>query len=53
MTIPFNLNVFLVYDVTDRASFDNVLTWMEEANLYSTNDEVVKMLVGNKIDKVT
>ncbi|RWS13141.1 ras-related protein Rab-18-like protein [Dinothrombium tinctorium] len=40
----------LVYDVTKRETFDKLDTWLNELNAYQTRD-VVKMLVGNKIDK--
>ncbi|CAK9300548.1 unnamed protein product [Gordionus sp. m RMFG-2023] len=43
--------VILVYDVTNRQSFDKLDTWLNELELYSTNCDIVKMLVGNKIDK--
>ena len=43
--------IILVYDVNDRKSFENILQWKNEADLDSTNDDAVKMLVGNKIDK--
>eukprot|EP00042_Codosiga_hollandica_P048992 m.560005 g.560005 ORF g.560005 m.560005 type:complete len:140 (-) comp57785_c0_seq1:207-626(-) len=42
--------VILVYDVTSRASFQNVVMWLNELEVYSS-PSVVKMLVGNKIDK--
>ncbi len=43
--------VVLVYDVTNRASFEHVKDWLEEVNVYCTNERVVRMLVGNKIDR--
>jgi len=43
--------VILVYDVSERSSFDHVTMWLDELNVYSTNNNLVKMLVGNKIDK--
>jgi Ras-related protein Rab-18 len=43
--------IILVYDITDRKSFENVKEWLAEVDIYSTHDNVVKMLVGNKIDK--
>jgi GTPase SAR1 family protein len=43
----------LVYDVTKRESFTNLAeVWTKEIELHSTNKECVKMLVGNKVDKV-
>ncbi len=39
-----------MYDVTSRASFDNVVMWLNELDVYA-NPNVVKMLVANKVDK--
>ncbi len=44
--------IALVYDVCDRDSFANVQEWLREVDLYCTNDDCIKLLVGNKIDKV-
>ena len=42
-----------VYDVTRRETFTNLSEiWAKEIDLYSTNQDCVKMLVGNKVDKV-
>jgi hypothetical protein len=42
-----------VYDVTRRETFTNLSeTWAKEIDLYSTNQDCIKMLVGNKVDKV-
>jgi len=43
--------IILVFDVTDRPSFQHLDNWLKEIELYSTNENVVKLLVGNKIDK--
>lgn len=43
--------VILVYDVTRRETFNQLDSWMKEVDVYSTRDDIVKMLVGNKIDK--
>ncbi|KAL5569463.1 hypothetical protein UlMin_026038 [Ulmus minor] len=44
--------IILVYDVTRRETFTNLLnTWSKEVELYSSNPECVKILVGNKVDK--
>lgn len=44
--------IILVYDVTRRETFTNLSeVWSKELELYSTNQECVKMLVGNKVDK--
>ncbi|KAH8851244.1 Ras-related protein Rab-18 [Schistosoma japonicum] len=41
-----------VYDVANRESFDNLKIWMEELKTYSDNPNMIKLLVGNKIDSV-
>ncbi|MBA0571709.1 hypothetical protein Goshw_024215 [Gossypium schwendimanii] len=44
--------VVLVYDVTRRETFTNLSeVWAKEFELYSTNQDCIKMLVGNKVDK--
>ncbi|XP_058740304.1 ras-related protein RABC2a-like [Vicia villosa] len=44
--------IILVYDVTRRETFTNLSeVWSKELELYSTNQECVKMLVGNKVDR--
>ncbi|KAK9079348.1 hypothetical protein SSX86_001019 [Deinandra increscens subsp. villosa] len=44
--------IVLVYDVTRRETFTNLSEiWAKEVDLYSTNQDCVKMLVGNKVDK--
>jgi len=40
-----------VYDVCSRESFNKLSQWLTELETYSTKSSVVKMLVGNKIDK--
>eukprot|EP00124_Ichthyophonus_hoferi_P004645 Ihof_evm4s538 gene=Ihof_evmTU4s538 len=42
--------VIFVYDVTRRDTFNNITAWLQELGHYSQGEEVVKMLVGNKID---
>jgi GTPase SAR1 family protein len=43
-----------VYDVTRRETFENLNQWLQEVEVYSPGGgkDVVKLLVGNKIDKV-
>ncbi|XP_060111622.1 ras-related protein Rab-18-B-like isoform X1 [Heteronotia binoei] len=43
--------VILVYDVTRRETFVGLESWLRELEMYTTKKNVVKMLVGNKIDK--
>ncbi|KAH9768595.1 ras-related protein RABC2a [Citrus sinensis] len=41
-----------VYDVTRRETFTNLSSvWAKEVELYSTNQDCVKILVGNKVDR--
>jgi Ras-related protein Rab-18 len=42
--------IILVYDVTNRASFLSLEHWLKEIDTYSTNSEVIILLIGNKID---
>lgn len=42
----------MVYDVCQRESFDNLRYWLRELDAHSTNPNIVKIIVGNKIDKV-
>jgi len=41
--------IVVVYDVTDRSSFNNVKAWMTEVESYAT-DHVKVTLIGNKAD---
>ena len=43
--------IILVYDVANRESFDALPRWYSELETY-VNPKVVKMVVGNKVDKV-
>ncbi|KAJ6843108.1 ras-related protein RABC2a-like [Iris pallida] len=44
--------IILVYDVTRRETFTNLSdVWAKEVELYSTNQDCIKILVGNKVDK--
>lgn len=44
--------VILMYDVTSKDSFTELRYWLEEVQTYHSRDDLVLMLVGNKIDKV-
>ena len=44
--------VIMVYDVTNRQTFAKLDMWLSEVDTYSTKPNIVRMLVGNKIDKV-
>lgn len=41
-----------MYDVTRRETFTKLENWLNELETYCTRNDLVKMLVGNKIDKV-
>ncbi|KAJ7389805.1 Ras- protein Rab-18 [Desmophyllum pertusum] len=43
--------VILVYDTSSRETFEKLEEWLNEVEMYSTKKDVIKMLVGNKIDK--
>ncbi|CAH3191042.1 unnamed protein product, partial [Porites evermanni] len=43
--------VILVYDTSSRETFDKLEEWLNEVEMYSTKKDIIKMLVGNKIDK--
>mmetsp|Transcript_27050 Transcript_27050/g.55357 ORF Transcript_27050/g.55357 Transcript_27050/m.55357 type:complete len:212 (+) Transcript_27050:293-928(+) len=45
--------IILVYDVTRKDTFDALDQWLREMEVYCTDGarEVVKLLVGNKVDK--
>lgn len=40
-----------MYDVTRRETFDKLDSWLNEVEMYSTRPGLIKMVVGNKIDK--
>jgi len=42
--------VILVYDVTNRETFDSLTSWFNELDTFSSSD-VVRAVVGNKVDK--
>lgn len=43
--------IFIVYDVTNRKSFENIEQWLKNIDKYSYSDSnIVKILIGNKID---
>ena len=44
--------IIIVYDVTDKESFDSVKNWLREIDRYAT-EGVNKLLIGNKCDMVS
>ena len=41
---------WLLYDLNNRQTFDNLNTWLDDLRLYSNNDEMIIMLVATKYD---
>ena len=41
-----------VYDVSAKQSFGALEVWLNELDTYASKKDIVKMLVGNKIDIV-
>ena len=41
--------IIIVYDVTDKNSFNHIKDWLEDINKY-TDDNPIKLIVGNKSD---
>lgn len=42
--------IILVFDCTQRKTFEQIKFWQDEVNKYSTNVDAVRMLVSNKVD---
>ena len=45
--------IIVVYDISNRESFDQVNYWLDEIHLHIENVSIPKVLVGNKKDLVT
>lgn len=43
------MGIFIVYDITDRKSFERIDTWMQHIANHASND-VHKVILGNKVD---
>ena len=41
--------IIIVYDITDKDSFDNIRQWLYEIDRYAS-DNVSKLIIGNKTD---
>uniref|UniRef100_A0A674P3E0 RAB18B, member RAS oncogene family n=1 Tax=Takifugu rubripes TaxID=31033 RepID=A0A674P3E0_TAKRU len=50
-TFDPELAATIVYDVSRRDTFVKLENWLNELETYTTRMDLVKMLVGNKIDK--
>jgi Ras-related protein Rab-2A len=44
-----SIGAILMYDITNRTSFNNLAKWMEETKNYA-NEKLSIILVGNKSD---
>lgn len=42
--------LYTVYDVNSRQTFERLPNWLSEMESYINRNDVVKMLVANKID---
>jgi len=42
--------IILVYDVSRRDTFQDIKMWLTEVGVYSTEENAIKMVIGNKID---
>ena len=47
----YAVGAFLMYDITDRTSFESLNTWLERIQDYSDSNVQIA-LVGNKLDKI-
>lgn len=43
------MGIFIVYDITDRKSYERIDTWMQHIANHASND-VHKVILGNKVD---
>lgn len=41
----------MVYDVTKHGTFQKLESWLNELEIYGTKPNMIKMIVGNKIDQ--
>jgi GTPase SAR1 family protein len=52
--ITNSFSCIVVYDITVRSTFTAISDfWAKEVEIYTTNPKCVKMLVGNKVDRVS
>lgn len=43
------VGIIIVYDITNKKSFDNIGKWIEEIKQYGTDNPII-LILGNKID---
>ncbi|MFW9940082.1 MAG: GTP-binding protein [Candidatus Thorarchaeota archaeon] len=41
---------FIVFDLTNRESFDNIMNWYQELKDFTTDEDIPIVIVGNKCD---
>lgn len=44
------MGIVLVYDITERDSFDSINYWIQNINQHTEGLNLSKILVGNKLD---
>ena len=44
------VGIILVYDLTDRSSYDNLNEWIQKIKENTSEDQCEKMILGNKCD---
>eukprot|EP01084_Bolivina_argentea_P067927 123635_1 len=42
--------VIFLYDITRRDTLDNIVEWLKEVDIFTTKQNVIKVLVGHKTD---
>ena len=42
--------IILMYDITNRTTYNNIKHWLNEIDIYCTNQNYIKLLIGNKLD---
>lgn len=42
---------YLLYDISNRQSFENIEKWIEDVKMYSINDDPIFVIIGNKNDQ--
>ena len=45
-----SMGAMIVYDITNKKSFDNITVWYDELATYCDMDNIPIILIGNKID---
>jgi len=45
-------SLFSVYDVSNRETFEQLNNWLVELSTYCPRTDIIKIIVGNKVDQV-